>query len=71
MDGYINSKIHCPICNKLLAKNYMKNHLKKQHSNCYGTMFWGKYSQRYKKILEDNKRLYSDNLASSEIGMKQ
>ena len=55
---YVNSKIQCPICAKLLAKNYMTIHLKKQHSNCYGTIFWEKYSQRYQKILADNKKLY-------------
>ena len=55
---YINSKIECPICCKLLAKNYMTNHLKARHSNCYGTIFWEKYSDRYKKILEDNKKSF-------------
>ena len=68
MDGYKNSKIQCPVCNKLLAKNYVNNHLKKQHSNCYGTIFWEKYSQRYKQILMDNRKLYSG--VSSSIGMK-
>ena len=67
MDKYINSKIPCPICKKLLAKNYMNNHLKKQHSNCYGTIFWEKYSQRYKQILEDNKRLYDGRSSVNSV----
>ena len=58
MNAYVNSKICCPICNKLLAKNYMNIHLKKQHSNCYGTNFWDKYSKRYKEIIADNKKIY-------------
>ena len=56
--GYVNSKIECPICGKLLAKNYMTNHLKARHSNCYGTIFWEKYSEKYKKILADNKKMF-------------
>ena len=57
--GYTNSKIECPICAKLLAKNYMTNHLKIRHSNCYGTIFWEKYSDRYRKILQDNKKTFT------------
>jgi hypothetical protein len=59
--GYINSKIECPICCKLLAKNYMTNHLKSRHSNCYGTIFWEKYSDRYNKILTDNKKMFANS----------
>lgn len=56
---YVNSKVECPICSKKLAKNYMTQHLKTRHSNCYGTIYWEKYSDRYKKILEDNRKLFS------------
>ena len=56
---YVNSKIECPICAKKLSKNYMKEHLKTRHSNVYGKDYWLKYSDRYKKILEDNRKLYS------------
>ncbi len=56
--GYINSKLNCPICNKLLSKNYMLTHLKSRHSNCFGTPYWDKYSERYKKIVDDNKKMF-------------
>ena len=55
---YTNSKVECPICCKKLSKNYLLTHLKSLHSNCYGTPFWNKYSDRYKKILDDNKNLF-------------
>jgi phage FluMu protein Com len=57
-DSYANSKINCPVCNKLLAKNYLTSHLKSVHRNCYGTEWWEKYAERLKKIKEDNKKLY-------------
>ncbi len=57
-DSYINSKLECPICNKKLSKNYMLTHLKSRHSNCFGTPYWDKYSDRYKKIVEDNKKMF-------------
>jgi len=59
-EGYINSRIDCPICLKKLSKNYMLTHLKSRHSNCYGTPYWDKYSERYKKILEDNKKIFNN-----------
>ncbi len=60
-EEYVNSKVECPICLKKLSKNYMLTHLKSRHSNCYGTPYWNKYSDRYKKILEDNKKLFVNN----------
>ena len=55
---YVNSKIECPICAKKLAKNYMKQHLKVRHSNAYGNDYWLRYSEKYNKILEDNKNIF-------------
>lgn len=60
-NGYINSKLECPICLKKLSKNYMLTHLKSRHSNCFGTPYWDKYSDRYKKIIEDNKKMFVNN----------
>jgi len=55
---YTNSKIECPVCKKSFAKNYMLNHLKRRHGNCYGTEWWDRYSDRYKQIVSDNKKLF-------------
>lgn len=57
-NGYTNSKIECPIYHKNFAKNYLTNHLKVKHSNCYGTDYWFKYSDRYKTLLADNKKSF-------------
>mgnify|MGYP007117371779 CR=1 FL=1 len=57
-ENYTNSKLECVICMKKISKNYMLTHLKTRHSNCYGTPYWDKYSERYKKIIEDNKKLF-------------
>lgn len=57
--GYVNSRIKCPVCDKDLAKNYMLTHLRTKHANVYEKEFWNKYSERYKKIVEDNKKLFS------------
>ena len=46
---------------KKLSKNYMLTHLKSRHSNCFGTPYWDKYSDRYKKIVEDNKKMFVNN----------
>tara|TARA_R100000951_G_scaffold6385_2_gene6514 strand:+ start:5914 stop:6120 length:207 start_codon:yes stop_codon:yes gene_type:complete len=50
---YINSKIECPVCRRDFAKNYLMVHLKKQHSNIYGTDAWD--NSRYNKNWENIK----------------
>jgi hypothetical protein len=53
---YINSKITCPVCAMWYAKNYLLVHLKKQHSNIYGTTDWD--SSRYAKYFIEIKRAH-------------
>jgi len=55
--NYINSKIECPICTIFYAKNYLNVHLKKQHSNIYGTDQWenSRYASNFEKIKTEHK----------------
>jgi len=61
---YINSKLECPICTLLFAKNYLNVHLQKQHSNIYGTDKWNdsRYAVRLEKIKKDHKDRWKKEL---------
>lgn len=54
---YINSKIECPVCRRDFAKNYLMVHLKKQHSNIYGTDAWeqSRYNVNWNNIKVQHK----------------
>ena len=59
-NNYVNSKLECPICKRLYAKNYMQQHLAMQHSNIYNTPAWetSRYFQNYIQIRENHKKLW-------------
>jgi len=54
---YINSKMECPICALLFAKNYLLVHLKR-HSNIWGTPQWegSRYAKNFERIKADHKK---------------
>ena len=54
---FVNSKISCPVCSLLFARNYIKVHLNKQHSNIYNTADWeeSRYADNYEKIKKAHK----------------
>ena len=58
---YVNSKIICPVCNLEFAKNYLKTHLIKQHSNIYGTESWegSRYEKNFERIKEEHKKKFA------------
>ena len=60
---YINSKILCPVCNLEFAKNYLKTHLIKQHSNIYNTPAWigSKYEKNFERIKREHKKKWTNN----------
>jgi hypothetical protein len=60
---YINSKILCPVCNLEFAKNYLKTHLVKQHSNIYKTPAWigSKYEKNFERIKQEHKKKWINN----------
>ncbi len=60
---YTNSRINCPVCNLLFAKNYLLTHLKSQHSNIYGTPDWegSRYQKNFEQIKKEHKVKYSIN----------
>lgn len=60
---YINSKILCPVCNLEFAKNYLKTHLNKQHSNIYGTDKWlgSRYEKNFERIKYLHKKKWINN----------
>ena len=53
---YTNSKIECPVCSLLFAKNYLSVHLTKQHANIYGKPEWE--ASRYARNFVEIKRLH-------------
>jgi phage FluMu protein Com len=55
---YVNSRIPCPICDKVLAKNYMTAHLKARHSNAYKTEWWDRYVKKYRETLKENREKF-------------
>jgi uncharacterized C2H2 Zn-finger protein len=57
---YINSKIVCPVCNLEFAKNYLKTHLNKQHTNIFGTKEWegSRYEKNFERIKEEHKKKF-------------
>jgi hypothetical protein len=59
---YINSKIECPVCTLLFAKNYLLVHLK-SHSNIWGTPDWdsSRYAKKFVKIKEEHKKKWGKN----------
>tara|TARA_R110000796_G_scaffold82899_1_gene181828 strand:+ start:1192 stop:1431 length:240 start_codon:yes stop_codon:yes gene_type:complete len=65
---YVNSKITCPVCLLIFAKNYLKTHLLKQHQNIYNTPAWegSKYETRYKDIKEQHKKKYSIGISNKK-----
>ena len=60
---YTNSRILCPVCRLLFAKNYLLNHLKKQHTNIYGLPEWegSRYQKNFENIKKEHKLKYSLN----------
>ena len=65
---YINSKILCPVCNLEFAKNYLKTHLTKQHSNIYNTPAWigSKYEKNLERIKQEHKKKWANNNKKEE-----
>ena len=53
---YTNSKLTCPVCSLLFAKNYLSVHLSRQHANIYLTPEWE--ASRYAKNFIEIKRLH-------------
>ncbi len=58
---YTNSRILCPVCRLLFAKNYLLNHLKKQHTNIYGLPEWegSRYQKNFENIKKEHKLKYN------------
>jgi len=59
---YTNSKIECPVCALLFAKNYLLVHLKR-HSNIWGTPEWkgSRYEKNLERIKEEHKKKWGRN----------
>ena len=55
--AFINSRLNCPVCTLLFAKNYIGVHLKKQHSNIYNTADWdgSRYAENYERIKREHR----------------
>ena len=56
----INSKMECPVCALLFARNYLLTHLQKQHGNIFGTEDWAnsRYAKNFDRIKTEHQKVW-------------